>query len=83
MISSANFRGVIHGKTIELTNDPGLSDGQEVEVILRPATESVSGCEGLRRAAGALADSWQPEDDAILDKLQQDRLRSGGREFRS
>jgi hypothetical protein len=83
MISSSNFRGVIHGKTIELVNDPGLKEGQEVEVTLRSTTKAESCGEGLRRAAGALADSWQPEDDEILDRIQQDRIRSIGRELSS
>ncbi len=80
MISSSNLRGVVHGKTIELANDPGLQDGQEVEVTLRPATKPELWGDGLRRAAGVLADSWQAEDDEILDRIQQDRMRSGGRE---
>jgi len=83
MASSANVRGVVHGKTIELANDPGLKDGQEVEVTLRPAPNSELSSEGLRRAAGALTDSWQPEDDEILDRIQQDRMRSAGRELPS
>jgi hypothetical protein len=29
-------QGVIHGKTIELKDNPGFSDGEEIEVILRP-----------------------------------------------
>lgn len=83
MISKNNLRGVVHGKTIELSNDPGLEDGQEVEVSLRTASLPSVWGEGLRRAAGALADSWCDNDDAILDQLQQDRLRSGGREMPS
>lgn len=83
MISSSNLRGVIRGKTIELANDPGLEDGQEVEVTLRAATSPESWGDGLRRAAGALADSWQAEDDAILAKIQQDRMRSGARQLPS
>ena len=82
MISSS-IRGVIHGKTIELANDPGLKQGQEVEVTLRPATKPDSWGEGLRRAAGALTDSWQPDDDEILDRIQEDRMRSAGRELPS
>jgi hypothetical protein len=83
MISSSSLRGVIRGKTIELANDPGLQDGQEVEVTLRAATRPESWGEGLRRAAGALADSWQAEDDEILERIRQDRMRSGGRQLPS
>jgi hypothetical protein len=30
------IHGIIHGKTIELLDDPGMADGQRVEVLLRP-----------------------------------------------
>ncbi len=83
MISSSSLRGFIHGKTIELVNDPGLKEGQEVEVTLRPTTKAESWGEGLNRAAGALADSWQTEDDEILDRIQEDRMRSIGRDLPS
>ena len=32
----AILNGVIHGKTIELDTEPGLDDGQEVSVEIRP-----------------------------------------------
>lgn len=83
MSTSSSHRGVIHGKTIKLAIDPGLKEGQEVEITLRPATNAESWGEGLRRAAGALADSWQSEDDEILEGIQEDRARSGGRELPS
>ena len=31
------LRGVVHGKTIEVSEDLGLSDGQAVELIVMPA----------------------------------------------
>jgi hypothetical protein len=80
MSSQTNLRGVVHGKTVELTDDPGMEDGQLVEVILRVA-KGGSPTEGLRRSAGALADTWSEEDDQILDQIQQDRRRSNGREL--
>ena len=30
-----SLRGVIHGKTIELENEPGLPDGEVVSVIVQ------------------------------------------------
>lgn len=33
------IQGIIHGKTIELTESPGLPDGQRVVVQLQPAEE--------------------------------------------
>lgn len=76
MISSS-IRGVIRGKTIELATDPGLEQGQVVEVTLRPAEQTNAWGEGLRRAAGALSDSWEAEDDEILEQIEADRARSG------
>src|SRR5947209_8160915 len=53
------LRGVVHGKTIELEQAPGLPDGQEVGVTLEPLPAGGPGQppagEGLRRAFGAWA----------------------------
>lgn len=81
MTISNQFRGIIHGNVIELTNDPGLGDGQVVEVRVRPIIEPKRWGDGLRRSAGALADSWTDEDDAILADIQADRKRSRDREL--
>ena len=59
------MKGIVHGKTIELAEEPGLPDGQEVSVTVKPvslATSSTSpaALESLRRAAGAWAD--EPEE---------------------
>jgi hypothetical protein len=59
---------VVHGKTIELNEEPGLPDGQEVTVALQPLCQTHNHTipqprgEGLRRSAGAWA-----EDGAGLD----------------
>jgi uncharacterized protein (DUF433 family) len=34
------LKGVIHGRTIELQSEPGLPDGQEVSVEIRPVDEA-------------------------------------------
>ncbi len=83
MITPSNLRGVIHGKTIELSKDPGLQEGQEVEITLRPMTKAESRGAGMRRCAGALADLWKPEDDAILEQIEESRKRSTGRDLQS
>ncbi|MBI3271687.1 MAG: hypothetical protein HYZ53_22035 [Planctomycetes bacterium] len=36
----STLHGVVHGKTIELKEDPGLQDGLEVEVLLQAAVEA-------------------------------------------
>ncbi|HEY1598348.1 MAG TPA: hypothetical protein VGG64_02010 [Pirellulales bacterium] len=77
----SNLHGVIRGRIIELANDPGLGDGQEVEVTLRAAGRSACSPEGLLRSAGALANLWRPEDDEILDQIQAARARSIDREI--
>ena len=81
MKSTTTFHGVIHGKLIELVDDPGLCEGQQVEVTLRAAPAARTWGDGLRRAAGRLADSWTSDDDEILERLRYDRLQSGGREL--
>lgn len=66
-----SLHGIIHGRTIELSEDPGVADGQEVEVqvTVHPPTREWGG--GILRTAGALADD--PHWDAIMDQVQQAR----------
>jgi hypothetical protein len=52
------MHGVVQGKTIQLAQETGVPDGQEVEVVIRPITVSPPTepwGEGLRRSDGALA----------------------------
>jgi hypothetical protein len=62
------LKGVIHGKTIELTDEPGFPDGQEVSVTVELVNQATSptsaeALESLRRAAG----TWN-EDAEELDR---------------
>ncbi len=68
------IRGTIHGKTIQLEENPGMGDGQKVEVVLRPQSSAKTWGEGIRRSAGSLAD--YPEMDAFLEEVQQQRHRA-------
>ena len=61
--------GIVHGKIIELDEDPGVSEGQEVQVKL--VSSKVTWGEGIRRSAVGWND--HPEMGAIMDKLEQDR----------
>ena len=62
------LQGIVHGKTVELACDPGLEQGQRVEVVLHPvANEEQPVCS----AAGMLADI--PGLDESLDEIQQYR----------
>ncbi len=74
-------RGKIHGKMIELDEDLGLAQGQDVEVQVKLATQPKQWGEGLRRCAGALANEWTEEDDRILEEIHQDRKRDTRREI--
>jgi hypothetical protein len=66
------IHGKVHGKTIELDEDLGVADGQEVEVQVRviPRTDRKPG-EGFLRTEGALADDT--EWDAIMAEIYQSR----------
>jgi hypothetical protein len=68
------IRGTIYGKTIDLERNPGIGDGQKVEVIVRPERSPTQWGEGIRRSAGALAGF--PEMDALMEEIQQERRRA-------
>jgi hypothetical protein len=81
------LRGKIHGKTIELDEDLGVVDGQEVEVqvsIARPRKRAPGSPPGWRpgwrpgvpsKTAGSLAELDTEDEDRILDEIYQDRKR--------
>lgn len=66
------IHGRVHGRTIELDEDPGVGEGQEVEVQVTviPQSPRQPG-EGLLRTEGALA--GDTEWDAIMEELSQAR----------
>lgn len=70
-MSSQLARGVVHGKTIELDQDLGLSEGQEVEVRVEVVTTEKSWGEGILRSAGAMADD--PHFDGIMEEIHRAR----------
>ena len=63
--------GTIHGRTIELEADPGLADGQKVEIIIRPATSADARAAAIARTAGSMADD--PEFDAVMAEVERRR----------
>ena len=65
------LHGKVHGKTIELDEDLGVVDGQEVEVQVRIVQPPRKWGEGILRTAGALADD--PYWDAIMEEVHQAR----------
>jgi hypothetical protein len=71
------LKGVVHGKTVELEQEPGLPDGQAVTVTLEVVSLATSPTspaarEALRRAAGAWADDAE-ELERYLEWNRQQR----------
>lgn len=64
--------GVVYGRTIELSDDLGVAEGQEVEVQVRTIhkTSRKSG-DGLLRTEGVLADDLEWDD--IMEEVDQAR----------
>jgi len=75
------IHGRVHGKTIELDEDLGVAEGQEVEVQVKVVPSTKTWGEGLRRCAGALANEWTEEDDRILNEIYQERKRDNRKEI--
>lgn len=66
------LNGVIHGKTILLDKDPGLLDGEQVQITVSTSNARSSDWgEGLRQSAGSLAHNTSL--DAIMEQIQRDR----------
>jgi hypothetical protein len=65
------IHGKIHGKTIELDEDLGVAEGQEVEVQVTIVQPARKWGEGILRTAGALADD--PDWDRIIEQIHQQR----------
>ena len=65
------IRGTIHGNTIELETDPGMPDGQTVEIDLRVSQRSDAWGEGIRRSAGIASDLSRV--DEVFEELARER----------
>jgi hypothetical protein len=65
------LHGKIHGRTIELDEDPGVAEGQAVEVQVKVIPPLQKWGDGIRRSAGGWAN--YPEIDAIMKKIQDER----------
>ena len=75
------IQGRIHGRTIELDEDLGFQDGQQVRVQVTPMPTAETWGESLKRCAGVLAGEWTEEDDRILEQIHEDRKRDTRREI--
>jgi hypothetical protein len=66
------LRGIVRGKSIEVYEDVGFSDGEAVELVVRRVSpHDQRPGEGILRTEGALADD--AEWDAIMDEIQRSR----------
>jgi hypothetical protein len=70
-IMTKKLHGKVHGRTIELAEDPGVADGQEVELQLKVVPSHPKWGEGIRRSAGGWAD--YPEMEQIMERIHQER----------
>jgi hypothetical protein len=68
---SGVVEGVIHGKTIELAADPGIADGQKVEVTIRPVVDRQAKIEAILRTSGSMADD--PDFEAVMEQIERER----------
>jgi hypothetical protein len=64
-------QGIIHGKTIELIDDPGIEDGRAVEVIVRVIDPPKPWGDGIRASAGAMADDAEFQE--TMDQIERER----------
>jgi hypothetical protein len=65
---TASLKGIVHGKVIELDQEPGFPDGQEVSVMLQPISPASS---HVARVPGHDLPSWQGQ---VLGKLTRDEI---------
>lgn len=80
--------GKVHGRTIELDEDLGVADGQEVEVqvtMIRAKKRLPGPPPGWKAGqpsatAGVMADSCTEDDDLILEEIYRDRKRETRRD---
>jgi hypothetical protein len=66
-------QGVVHGKFIQLREEPGFAEGQEVQLFVTPIASGKQWGEGLRPCAGALVTEWMEADDRILEEIHEER----------
>jgi len=65
------LHGTVHGRTIQLDEDPGIADGQKVELQIQLESAGPKWGEGILRSAGGWAN--YPELDETMEKIHQER----------
>jgi hypothetical protein len=73
---AASYRGVVHGNTISLLEDPGLPDGQVVSISMRPveSVDEEAARAALIRAFGAWSDDPAGLDEYLEWNRQQRKI---------
>ena len=74
------FRGIVHGKTIQLFDDPGVPEGTPVAIQLKSVQTSHPTNGGGSGSAGAWVDF--PEMDQIMAAVERDRAADSRPEIR-
>lgn len=64
------LRCMIHGRTIELSSDPGITDGCEVVVTIRPVIDRAAQIAAIHDTAGCMA--GDVEFDTIMNEIERD-----------
>ena len=72
--------GIVHGKTIELSEELGLADGEQVEVTISESKADSNWGEGIRRSAGIMAGDKEFED--VFHQIQLERKSAVYRELK-
>lgn len=72
--------GTIHGRTIQIADDLGLPDGEQVVLTIAQVESNMQPAwgEGIKRCAGAAANI--PEFDAAFEQVSRDRQAATFRE---
>jgi hypothetical protein len=65
------LQGIIHGRVIELFEDPGVPDGERVVVQLQRTDHASAARRDVSQSAGEWADF--PEMDEIMTAIERDR----------
>src|SRR5262249_33542072 len=73
------IKGIIHGKLIELDEEPGLPEGKKVSVTVEPVPPATSptspeALESLRQAAGG----WSDDPEGLEEFLRWNRQQRKG-----
>ena len=72
------LHGTILGRTIQLDEDPGIPDGQEVDVVVTAAPLQKQWGAGIERSAGVAANV--PEFAEVFAQVERDRKAARFRE---